>query len=128
MIPLSLNILYLPVIIFCIFIIALGTSMVLSALNVVYHDIQYICALVCVGFLHTGDLSSECIFPSTAGYFEYKSLHRVIYLAVMSRCIPKCEPGIIFICHLHRMIILGIGYAIFMRLEHGSRRNCDEYH
>jgi lipopolysaccharide transport system permease protein len=51
MILLSLNILYLPVVIFLYFIIALGTSLVLSALNVFYHDIQYIWALVLqVGF------------------------------------------------------------------------------
>lgn len=120
MIPLSLNILYLPIVIFLYFIIALGTSLVLSALNVYYNDIQYIWALVLqVGFFATPVIYPLNVFPPyLQKILSYNPLAQVIFLSRDVTLYSK-EPNlasfafVIFIA----MIILGIGYAIFLRLE-----------
>ena len=120
MIPLSLNILFLPVIIFLYFIIALGTSLVLSALNVFYHDIQYIWALVLqVGFFATPVIYPLNVFPQyLQDILKYNPLAQVIYLArdvTLYSKVPNLA-SFLFVIFI-AMIILGIGYAIFMRLE-----------
>jgi lipopolysaccharide transport system permease protein len=119
-IPLSLNILYLPVVIFLFFIIALGISMALAALNVYYRDIQYIWAVVLqIGFFATPVIYPLSVFPLyLQKILSYNPIAQVIFLARDITLYSK-EPNpasfvfVIFIA----MIILGIGYVIFMRLE-----------
>jgi lipopolysaccharide transport system permease protein len=119
-IPLSVNILYLPVIIFLFFIIALGTSLVLAALNVFYRDIQYIWALVLqIGFFATPVIYPLSIFPPyLLKVLSYNPLAQIIFVARDITLYAKAPnlasfTFVIFIA----VIILGIGYAVFMRLE-----------
>jgi len=120
MIPLSLNILYLPIVIFLYFIIALGTSLVLSALNVYYRDIQYIWALVLqVGFFATPVIYPLNVFPQyLQKILSYNPLAQVIFLGRDVTLYSK-EPNLasfVFVIFI-AVITLVIGYAIFLRLE-----------
>ena len=118
--PLSLNIFYLPVILFLFFLIALGTSLVLAALNVYYRDIQYIWAVILqIGFFATPVVFPLSVFPQYLQQILSKNpIAQVIYLARDVTLYSKV-PGldqlayVIFIA----IVILGIGYAIFTRLE-----------
>jgi lipopolysaccharide transport system permease protein len=119
-IPLSLNLLYLPVIIFLFFIIALGTSLILSALNVFYRDIQYIWALVLqIGFFATPVIYPLSVFPpSLLKLLSYNPLAQVIFLArdvTLYSKVPNLA-SFLFVIFI-AVVIIGIGYAVFMRLE-----------
>jgi len=119
-IPLSLNILYLPAIIFLFFIIALGTSLVLAALNVYYRDIQYIWALVLqIGFFATPVIYPLSVFPpDLLKILSYNPLAQVIFVArdvTLYAKVPNLA-SFVFIFFI-AVVILVIGYAIFMRLE-----------
>ncbi|OPX65147.1 MULTISPECIES: ABC transporter permease [unclassified Methanoregula] len=119
-IPLSMNALYIPVIIFLFFVIVLGTSLILSALNVFYRDIRYIWALVLqVGFFATPVIYPLSIFPpQLLQILSYNPLAQVIFLArdvtLYSRA-PNISSFLFVI--VMAGVILGIGYAVFMRLE-----------
>jgi lipopolysaccharide transport system permease protein len=119
-IPLSFNVLYLPVVIFLFFIIALGTSLVLAALNVFYRDIQYIWALILqIGFFATPVIYPLSVFPPyLLRVLSYNPLAQVIFVArdvTLYAKVPNLASFtfVIFIA----VIILGIGYAVFTRLE-----------
>lgn len=119
-IPLSVNILYLPLIVFLFFIIALGTSLMLSALNVYYRDIQYIWALVLqVGFFATPVIYPLSVFPQhLLQILSYNPLAQVIFLArdvTLYSKVPNTA-SLLFVVFI-ATVILGIGYAVFMRLE-----------
>ena len=119
-IPLSLNILYLPIIIFLFFIIVLGTSLVLAALNVYYRDIQYIWALVLqVGFFATPVIYPLSVFPQhLLKILSYNPLAQVIFLArdvTLYSKVPNTA-SFLFVIFI-AAVILGIGYAVFTRLE-----------
>ena len=119
-IPLSLNILYLPIIIFLFFIIVLGTSLVLAALNVYYRDIQYIWALVLqVGFFATPVIYPLSVFPQyLLQILSYNPLAQVIFLArdvTLYSKVPNTA-SLLFVIFI-AAVILGIGYAVFIRLE-----------
>jgi lipopolysaccharide transport system permease protein len=119
-IPLSLNILYLPVVIFLYFIIAVSTSLVLAALNVYFRDIQYIWAVILqVGFFATPVIFPLNVFPQyLQNILKYNPLAQVIYLARDVTLYSK-EPNLasfLFVIFI-AMVILAIGYAIFTRLE-----------
>jgi lipopolysaccharide transport system permease protein len=119
-IPLSMNIAYLPLIIFLFFIIALGTSLVLAALNVYYRDIQYIWAVVLqIGFFATPVIYPLSVFPpDLLKVLSYNPLAQVIFVArdvTLYAKVPNLSSFafVIFIA----AVILGIGYAVFTRLE-----------
>jgi lipopolysaccharide transport system permease protein len=119
-VPLTVNIAYLPIIIFLYFIIALGTSLVLAALNVYYRDIQYIWALILqIGFFATPVIYPLSVFPPyLLKILSYNPLAQVIFLARDVTLYSK-EPNLasfVFVIFI-AVIILGIGYAIFTRLE-----------
>jgi lipopolysaccharide transport system permease protein len=119
-IPLTVNIAYLPIIIFLFFIIALGTSLILAALNVYYRDIQYIWALILqIGFFATPVIYPLSVFPPyLLKILSYNPLAQVIFLARDVTLYSK-EPNLasfVFVIFI-AVIILGIGYAIFTRLE-----------
>lgn len=119
-IPLSVNILYLPVVIFLFFIIALGTSLALAALNVYYRDIQYIWALVLqIGFFATPVIYPLSVFPpSLLQILSYNPLAQVIFLARDVTLYSKVpNPASFLFVIFIAVVILGIGYVIFMRLE-----------
>ena len=119
-IPLSLNILYLPIIIFLFFIIVLGTSLVLAALNVYYRDIQYIWALFLqVGFFATPVIYPLSVFPQyLLQILSYNPLAQVIFLARDVTLYSKVpNPASFLFVIFIAAVILGIGYAVFIRLE-----------
>jgi lipopolysaccharide transport system permease protein len=119
-IPLSLNILYLPVIIFLFFIIVLGTSLILAALNVYYRDIQYIWALILqVGFFATPVIYPLSVFPPyLLQILSYNPLAQVIFLARDVTLYSKVPNLVSFIFVIFIAgVILGIGYRVFNRLE-----------
>lgn len=119
-IPLSLNILFLPVVIFLFFLMAVGTALMLSALNVFFRDIQYIWALILqVGFFATPVIYPLSIFPQyLLKILSYNPLAQVIFVA---RDVTLYSRGpnaasfmfVIFIA----VVLLGIGYAVFSRFE-----------
>jgi len=119
-IPLSVNIIVLPVIIFLFFIIALGASMALAALNVYYRDIQYIWALVLqVGFFATPILYPLTVFPPLLfRVLSYNPIAQILYLARDVTLYSKV-PNLASFSYavVISIVILGIGYTIFSRLE-----------
>jgi lipopolysaccharide transport system permease protein len=119
-IPLSLNILYLPVIIFLFFLIALGASLALAALNVYYRDIQYIWALILqIGFFATPVIYPLSVFPpDLLKVLSYNPLAQVIFVArdiTLYSKVPNLA-SFLFVIFMAGFV-LAIGYAIFMRLE-----------
>jgi lipopolysaccharide transport system permease protein len=119
-IPLSLNILYLPVIVFLFFIITLGTCLVLAAVNVYYRDIQYIWAFILqIGFFATPVIYPLSVFPPyLLKILSYNPLAQVIFL-VRDVTLYSKEPNpasLLFVISI-AIVILAIGYGVFMRLE-----------
>jgi lipopolysaccharide transport system permease protein len=119
-IPLSVNIAYLPIIIFLFFMIALGTSLVLAALNVYYRDIQYIWALVLqIGFFATPVIFPLSVFPPyLLKVLSYNPLAQVIFLArdvTLYSKVPNMA-SFLFVIFI-AVVVLVFGYVIFTRLE-----------
>jgi homopolymeric O-antigen transport system permease protein len=119
-IPLSLNIIFIPLIILLFFLIALGTSLALAALNVFYRDFQYIWALILqAGFFATPILYPLSIFPPFLfRILSYNPLAQIIYLGRDVTIYAKA-PNLASLSYAFAVafIALCIGYWIFMRLE-----------
>jgi lipopolysaccharide transport system permease protein len=119
-IPMSLDILYMPVVIVLFFLIALGTSLVLAALNVYLRDIQYIWALVLqIAFFATPVIYPLSIFPPyLLRILSYNPLAQVIFVArdvtLYARAPNLASFSFVIIV---AGFVLAIGYAIFARLE-----------
>lgn len=119
-IPLSLNIAWLPLIILLFFAIAVGTSLVLAALNVYYRDIQYIWALVLqIGFFATPVIYPLSVFPpSLLQVLSYNPLAQVIFLArdvTLYAKVPNSS-SLVFVIFIAALVLLA-GYEVFLRLE-----------
>jgi lipopolysaccharide transport system permease protein len=119
-IPLSLNIAYLPCIIFLFYILTLGVSLALAALNVYYQDIQYIWAVVLqIGFFATPVMYPLSVFPQNLlKVLSYNPLAQVIFLArdvTLYSKVPNTASFAFVI--VIAFVILAIGYTIFTRLE-----------
>jgi lipopolysaccharide transport system permease protein len=119
-IPLTLNIAYLPCIIFLFYIMTLGVSLALASLNVYYQDMQYIWALILqVGFFATPVIYPLSVFPPyLLKILSYNPLAQIIYLArdvTLYSKVPNLASFVFVFCVA--FAILGIGYAIFSRLE-----------
>ncbi len=119
-IPLSLNVLYLPVIIFLFYLLVLGVSLALAPLNVFYQDMQYIWALVLqVGFFATPVIYPLSVFPQDLKQLlSYNPLAQIIFLARDTTLYAKA-PGadqFAFVV-VSSVILLAAGYTIFFRLE-----------
>jgi len=119
-IPLSLNILYVPVIIFLFYLLTLGVSLALAALNVFYQDMQYIWALVLqVGFFATPVIYPLSVFPKNLlQVLSYNPLAQVIFLARDVTLYAKAPNAASFaFVIVVSVVVLAAGYAIFSRLE-----------
>jgi len=119
-IPLSLNIAYLPCIIFLFYILTLGVSLALATLNVYYQDIQYIWALVLqLGFFATPVMYPLSVFPTSfLKILSYNPLAQIIFIArdvTLYSKVPNAA-SLAFVIVI-AFVILAIGYAIFARLE-----------
>ena len=88
-VPISINLAYVPLILLFLFIISLGLSMALSALNVFYRDVQFIWQVILqVGFYITPIIYTIDIFP--------KNLQRFILLNPIAQIIISARNTIIY--------------------------------
>jgi lipopolysaccharide transport system permease protein len=116
------TIIYFPFILIIEFILILGLSFGLSALNVYYRDVQYMWAVV----LQAGFFAAPIIYPMTILPPKVASL---IMLNPMTRIIIMFRDSVIYSAQLNiadvtyasasALILLVIGYLIFRRLEPG---------
>jgi lipopolysaccharide transport system permease protein len=119
-VPLSWNIIYLPLILGIFFILTLGTSLALAALNVYFRDVQFIWAVVIqAGFFITPILYPLNIFsPALQAIFRLNPIAQII---VISRdCILYSTtpfPLSLIYAGVASMIVLVIGYTIFLKME-----------
>jgi lipopolysaccharide transport system permease protein len=119
-IPVTSAILFLPIIIGLFFVITLGTSLVLAAMNVYFRDIQYIWALI----LQIGFFASPVIYPLTIfqqpqlQLLSYNPLAQILFLARDVTLYSRL-PNMASFSYAIAMafILLAIGYIIFLRLE-----------
>jgi len=119
-IPLSINIAYLPCIIFLFYILTLGVSLTLASLNVYYQDMQYIWALILqIGFFATPVIYPLSVFPPyLMKVLSYNPLAQIIFLAREVTLYSKAPDVASFVyVFFVAFVMLGIGYAIFNRLE-----------
>jgi lipopolysaccharide transport system permease protein len=116
------TVIYFPFILLIEFILILGLSFGLSALNVYYRDVQYMWAVV----LQAGFFAAPIIYPMSILPPKVASL---IMLNPMTRIIEMFRDSLIYNTQLNiaavsyaiasALILLGIGYYIFRRLEPG---------
>lgn len=121
-VPVSVNLVYVPLILLCLFIISLGLSLALSALNVFYRDVQFIWqVLLQIGFYITPILYTIDIFP--------ENLQRFVLLNPIARILNSARDTIIYsspaktedllFITLSSIFFLLVGYFIFSRFEPG---------
>jgi len=119
-VPISINLIYAPFILCCLFIISLGLSLALSALNVFYRDVQFIWqVLLQIGYFATPILYTIDIFP--------QELQKFVLLNPVARILISARDTIIYsspaktedllFMFLSAVISLFVGYIIFSRLE-----------
>jgi lipopolysaccharide transport system permease protein len=119
-VPISINLAYVPFILLFLFILSLGLSLALSALNVLYRDVQFIWQVVLqVGFYITPIIYTIDIFP--------KDLQRFVLLNPIARIIISARDTIIYsspakigdllFIFFSSIFFLFVGYIIFSKLE-----------
>jgi len=119
-VPVSINLIYVPLILFCLLIISLGLSLALSALNVFYRDVQFIWqVLLQIGFYVTPILYTIDIFP--------KNLQQFLLLNPIARILNSARDTIIYstpakaedllFMVVSSIFFLLVGYIIFSRFE-----------
>lgn len=116
----GLTISYFPIFFILEFLIILGLSMAISALNVYFRDVQFIWRLIVqVGFFATPILYPITIFPE--GIRWIVMLNPMALIISMSRdCIlyrTSPEPLSLAYVALTTLIVFMLGYIIFDRLE-----------
>jgi lipopolysaccharide transport system permease protein len=121
-VPISINLLYAPLILILLFFLALGLALALSALNVYYRDVQFIWdVLMQAGFFATPILYSMEILPET--------FRKIVYMNPMARIIISARETIIYstparpedllYIFVASAFFLIVGYLIFSKLEPG---------
>jgi lipopolysaccharide transport system permease protein len=119
-VPVSINLVYAPLILLFLFIISLGLSLALSALNVFYRDVQFIWQVFLqVGYFATPILYTIDIFP--------KNLQKFVLLNPIARIIISARDTIIYsspakiedllFIFISSIFFLLVGYIIFSKLE-----------
>jgi lipopolysaccharide transport system permease protein len=119
-IPITASIVYVPFILFFFFLLTLGVSLLLAALNTLYRDVQYIWNLVLqAGFFITPILYPLAIFP--------ESVQNILRLNPLGQIIIITRDSVLYGFNPHPVsfsyacitstLILLAGYAVFMRLE-----------
>lgn len=118
----GINLVYGPIIFFIEFLLILGISFALAALNVYYRDVQYIWAV----FLQAGFFASPIIYPMSIIPEQYVW---IIRLNPMTRIIEMLRESVIYsvapaLSDLAFVIVatlsfIIVGYLIFLKLEPG---------
>ncbi|KKG11029.1 ABC transporter permease [Methanosarcina sp. 2.H.A.1B.4] len=113
---------YFPLIFIILFILVFGVSLSLGALNTYYRDVQYIWAVV----LQAGFFASGIFFDISTYQGEIK---RLLLLNPMARIILMSRESLLYntaisswdliFCFASSLVILLVGYLIFMKLEPG---------
>jgi lipopolysaccharide transport system permease protein len=114
------TVLYFPILFMFEFLIILGLSMSLSALNVYFRDVQFIWRLIVqVGFFATPILYPITIFPESVQWIVM--LNPMAQIITMARdcTLYGIAPEPLNLAYLAvcTLILLWLGYAIFDRLE-----------
>ncbi len=119
-IPISINLVYAPLILIFLCAISLGLSLALSALNVFYRDVQFIWqVLLQIGFYLTPIIYSIDVFPT--------NFQRFVLLNPIARIIISARDTVIYSSPakmedllymlLSSIVFLVVGYIIFFRFE-----------
>lgn len=120
--PISINLVYAPLILLCLFAISLGLSLALSALNVFYRDVQFIWqVLLQIGYFVTPILYTIDVFPGNLQKFVLLNPIARILISARDTIIyssPAKTEDLLFM-FLSSMVFLLVGYIIFSRLEPG---------
>jgi ABC-type polysaccharide/polyol phosphate export permease len=119
-VPLSANLIYVPLIIVFLFFISMGLSLILAALNVFYRDVQFIWAVI----LQAGFFATPILYPITI--FD-ETLQKVFLLNPMAHIVTAARDTIIYAAPaaptsllyagVTAVIALAAGYFIFARHE-----------
>ncbi len=118
----GITIIYFPLVLFVEFLLVLGLSFGLAALNVYYRDIQYIWAVL----LQAGFFAAPIIYPLSIIPEKYVW---IIKLNPMTSIIDTLRgtviystspvPGDVMFIIASALAVLVIGYSIFLRFEPG---------
>lgn len=119
-VPLSANLIYVPLILVLLFVVSLGLSLALAALNVFYRDVQFIWAVI----LQAGFFATPILYPVDIFGEE---LQRIFLLNPMAHIIISARDTIIYstpaaagsllYAGIVSAITLIIGYIIFAHYE-----------
>ena len=113
---------YLPLLFLFEFLIILGLSMALAALNVYFRDVQFIWRLILqIGFFATPILYPITIFPSNLqGFVMLNPMAGIIFMMRDCALYQKAPAsGDLAYVAASALILVFIGYLIFDRLEPG---------
>jgi len=119
-VPLSANLIYVPLILVLLFVVSLGLSLALAALNVFYRDVQFIWAVI----LQAGFFATPILYPIDIFGEE---LQRIFLLNPMAHVIMTARDVIIYstpaaagsllYAGVMAVISLVAGYVIFAHYE-----------
>ncbi len=119
-VPLSANLIYVPLILVLLFAVSLGLSLALAALNVFYRDVQFIWAVILqAGFFATPILYPVTIFPETLR--DIFLLNPMAHIIISARdtiiySTPAAAGSLLYV-GVTAAITLAIGYIIFAHYE-----------
>lgn len=118
----GITIIFGPLVLFIEFVLILGLSLALASMNVYYRDVQYIWAVI----MQAGFFAAPIIYPMSIIPDKYVW---VIRLNPMTRIIDMLRQSVIYsrspvlldwiFIVMAALLILAIGYMIFMKLEPG---------
>jgi lipopolysaccharide transport system permease protein len=116
----GMAVMYFPILFIFEFLIVLGLSMALSALNVYFRDVQFIWRLIVqVGFFATPILYPITIFPERIRWIVM--LNPMALIITMSRdsILYRASPEPLNLAYvaLSALTVLALGYFLFDRLE-----------
>lgn len=119
-VPLSANLIYVPLILVILFLVSLGLSLALAALNVFYRDVQFIWAVIIqAGFFATPILYPVDIFgEELQRIFLFNPMAHIIMTArdVIIYSTPATAGSLLYAGAMS-VITLIIGYIIFAHYE-----------
>lgn len=108
-IPLSANLVYVPLIIALLFLLSMGLSLALAALNVFYRDVQFIWAVL----LQAGFFATPILYPLTI--FD-ENLQRIFLLNPMAHILSTARETIIYASPASAASLLYAGVAAGLAL------------
>lgn len=130
-VPLSPNLLYVPLIVALLFLMSLGLSLALAALNVFYRDVQFIWAVI----LQAGFFATPILYPVTI--FD-ETLQKVFLLNPVAHIITAARDTVIYATPAAPASLLYAGVTAVVAspqdtsslpaMNRALRRRCDGSH